>query len=300
MSEENELKSICYALAESCKVRPKLFQRLLITYGDPANMYAQNPADLAAMVGIDQEKAKQIIETQYQLERTAEEIDRLRLLDIEYLSFFDSRYPQSLRRISEPPLALYLRGDQEMLNRGGLAIVGTTAADHENIRAAVEFGKATARSGRNVVSGLAAGIDSAAHLGCIQAEGKTAAVLGCGLLNIYPEENSGLAKIIGETGALLSEYNIYAEAVPPRLVARNRLIVALSDAVLIVQVGESRRGELHAAAAAIEQGKPVFIWDPDNRYAGKGQVDNEDWLDDSYYRIEELGQLERIFAIMTN
>jgi len=299
MTEGNELKSICYALAETCKVRPKLFQRLLITYGNPVNIYAQKPADLAAMVGISQEKAEQIIETQYGLDKTAEEIERLHLLDIEYLSFFDDRYPESLRRIAEPPLALFLRGDQEMLNRGGLAIVGTTAADHDNIRAAVEFGRATARSGRNVVSGLAAGIDSAAHLGCIQAEGKTTAVLGCGLLNIYPEENSGLAKIIGETGALVSEYNIHAEAIPLRLVARNRLIVALSDAVLIVQVGESRKGELYAAAAAVEQGKPVFVWDPDNRYDAKGRIDNHDWLDDTFYRIEELNQLDRIFAAMT-
>lgn len=295
MNDETEFRAISYALSELCGVKPKLFQKLLLTYGDPKNIYAQTADDLSAMIGIDLQKASQIVDTQHELEKTASEIERLQALDIDYISYFDSRYPQPFRQLSEPPLGLFLRGDEAMLDQGGLAIVGTTAANQENIRVAVDFAKETVRYGKNVISGLAAGIDSAAHLGCIKAEGKTAGVLGCGILNIYPEENESLAKLVAETGVLISEYNIHAEAIPLRLVARNRLIAALSDAVLIVQVGESRRGELHAAAAAIEQGKPVFVWDP----GARGKNDGNDWLDSSYYRIEDVSQIDQIFAVMT-
>jgi DNA processing protein len=289
MSENNEINSICFALKEYGEVGPKLFQQLLLIYGHPGNVFDHTAEDLSAMVGINLERAAKIVESRDSLEQANQQIDDLLSLNIHLIGYFDDRYPQAFRAMADPPLTIYHRGDDTLLDKGGVAIVGTTAADQNGIRAAVDFAKGFAGRGQTVISGLALGIDAAAHLGCMQNGGKTIAVLGCGHLNIYPEENAPLAALIGESGALISEFEAHADAIPGRLVSRNRLIAALADAILIIQIGETRKGELHAAKAAAEQGKPVYIYDPDNRY-------NEIELGHSYIKIMDIEQIDEIAA----
>jgi len=288
-TDNREINSICFALKEYGEVGPKLFQQLLLIYGHPKNIFTQTADDISSMTGINIERAGKIVEAQDLLEKADTQINDLLDINIHVVSYFDDRYPQAFRSIDDPPLAFYHRGDDKLLNLGGVAIVGTTSADQAGIRAAVDFAKGFAGLGKTVISGLAAGIDAAAHLGSVQNNGKTVAVLGCGHLNIYPDENGPLASMIGETGAVISEFDIYADAIPGRLVSRNRLIAALADAVLIVQVGESRKGELHTAKAATEQGKPVYVYDPDNRLKD---------MDASYITIRYIEQLEEIAAVI--
>jgi DNA processing protein len=289
MSEKSDVHLICFALKEYGEVGPKLFQQLLLTYGHPKNIFAQTADDISAMIGINIERATKIVETEHSLEQASQQIEDLQSVNVKIISYFDDCYPEAFRIIADPPLAFYHRGDEALLDKGGIAIVGTTSADQAGIRAAVDFAKRFAKLEKTVVSGLALGIDTAAHLGSIQNNGKTIAVLGCGHLNIYPEENAPLASLISESGAVISEFEINADAIPGRLVSRNRLISALADAVLIVQMGESRKGELHAARAAAEQGKLVYIYDPDNSHE---EID----IGQSYITIHHIEQVEEIAA----
>jgi DNA processing protein len=288
----NEMTSICFALKEYGQIGPKLFQQLMIIYGHPDNVFRQTAEDISAMAGISLERATRAVEAQYAIDKAIKQIEQLQTINIQIISFFDDDYPQMFRAISDPPLVIYLKGDSKLLDSGGVAIVGTTAADQDGLRHAVDFARGFAGVGKTVISGLAMGIDTAAHLGCIQNGGKTIAVLGCGHLNIYPEENTLLAGMIAESGAVISEYDIYADPIPGRLVSRNRLIAALAEVVLVVQIGENRKGELYAARAAAEQGKPVFMLDPDNRH------DGHDILDDSYMKIQGVNQIDEIMAYM--
>lgn len=257
---------VCFALKEYGQVGPKLFLQLAMMYGQPGNIYDFSVEELASMNSISLERAEKIIASQDLIEQARETIEHLQAMNIAAISYYDDDYPERLRQIPDPPIVLYVRGDIAILREGGIAIVGTTAADQSGIRATVDFAKAFVEQERIVISGLALGIDSAAHLGTLKNQGKTVAVLGCGHLSIYPEENESLAGLIAETGAVVSEYDIHAKAIAGRLVSRNRLIAGLADTVLVMQIGEKRHGELYAAEAAIDQGKSVFVYDPDDRY----------------------------------
>jgi len=265
----------CLALKEYGLVGPRLFQHLLLTYGSPTNIFNFSAEELSAMTNIDLAKARRIIEAGERLIDLQDTLDEVGMSNIHAVSYVDDDYPEALRRIAEPPLAIYVKGEVGLLQKGGVAIVGTTVADQDGIRLAVKLAQLSTEAHQTVISGLAAGIDSAAHLGCLKAGGKTLAVLGCGHLNIYPDENIPLAGLIAEAGIVISEYESYADPIPRRLVARNRLIAALADAVVVVQIGEAKKGELHAARAALEQGKPVFVVDPDGKYSSEPLLNNQ-------------------------
>lgn len=265
---------LCMTLKEYGQVGPKTFQQLLMLYGHPDNIYEQSANDLASMTSIKLEHAEKIINSRDLIDEARAARDHLHSLNIDVISYLDEAYPEPLRRIDDPPVVIYARGDCDLLQNGGVAIVGTTQADQAGIRASVDFAREFSDQGHTIISGLALGIDSAAHLGCLKNGGKTVAVLGCGQMSIYPEENQPLAKLITESGVVISEYDVYAEAIPGRLISRNRLIAGLADVVLITQLGDQRKGELHAAQAALDQGKPVFIYDPDDKYNFETMLDN--------------------------
>ncbi|MCP4583865.1 MAG: DNA-processing protein DprA [candidate division Zixibacteria bacterium] len=279
---------ICLALKEHGQVGPKTFQQLLMIYGHPGNIYDHPAEDIASMTSINMERAEKIIASQDMIDDVYDTWDQLQSLNISVISFLDKDYPDSLRQIADPPVVLYTKGNLDLLNRGSVAIVGTTQADQDGIRASVDFARELSGHDQTIISGLALGIDSAAHLGCLKSGGKTVAVLGSGLMNIYPEENESLAGLIAESGVIISEYDIHADAIPGRLISRNRLIAGLASAVLIIQVGEKRRGELHAAQAAIDQGKPVFVFDPNDQY------DHETLLNNMTINIKGLEQIDEI------
>jgi len=288
MVELDDNTAVCLSLKEYGQVGPKLFQQLLLTFGEPAGLFDRDAEEIASMVGIDLGRAKKIVEARNSIGAVRDQVDRLAEIDIAVLSYCDRRYPTCLRQIPDPPLAVYLKGDESLLHAGGVAIVGTTAADQAGIRSAVDFAGAVSSRGHTVISGLAVGIDSAAHLGSLKNGGRTIAVLGSGLLNIYPEENGPLADTIKETGAIVSEFDIHAEAIPRRLVSRNRIISALADLVIVIQIGEEKRGELYAAGAAVDQGKPVFVFDPEERY------DAETLLDYPVIKVKQLSEIDGI------
>jgi DNA processing protein len=173
------------------------------------------------------------------------------------LPLHSPHYPQRLRDTADPPLALFVRGDPEVLSLPQIAIVGSRNPTHAGSDTATRFGDYLSSRGLAVTSGLALGIDGAAHRGALRAGGLTLAVLGAGLANIYPASHRELAEAITAEGALISEFPPDTPPRPGNFPRRNRIISGLSLGVLVVEAA-LRSGSLITARLALEQGREVF------------------------------------------
>jgi DNA processing protein len=173
------------------------------------------------------------------------------------LTLGDADYPPALLQIADPPLLLYLRGRPEVLRRRSLAVVGSRNPTAQGSDNALAFAEALARAGLVVVSGLALGIDAAAHEGALRAGGATIAVVGTGLDQTYPRRNSALAERIVEEGLLVSEYSLGTPVLAANFPRRNRLIAGLAQGCLVVEAA-LQSGSLITARLAVEAGREVF------------------------------------------
>jgi DNA processing protein len=176
---------------------------------------------------------------------------------IEVVASFDERYPALLACTSDPPPVLWVRGNLDVLARPAVAVIGSRAASPYALQVGRRLAAELAERGMVVVSGLARGVDSSAHQGCLGAAGETVAVLGSGLEHVYPTEHVGLSRKISEKGLLVSEL---APAVPPRaehFPLRNRIISGISLATVVVEASE-KSGSLITAACALRQGREVM------------------------------------------
>lgn len=182
----------------------------------------------------------------------------MNLLDqagVRILTCQDSDYPEPLASIVDPPALLYLRG--RLPKRPALAVVGARRSSDRGRRWTRELCRELASAGLAIISGLARGIDTAAHLGCLDSQGETVAVLGCGIDQIYPPENRQLAEQILGSGAILTEYPPGSAPLAGHFPGRNRLISALSAGVLVVEAATGS-GSLITVEFALEQGREVF------------------------------------------
>jgi DNA processing protein len=247
------------ALREKAKIGPKAFQQLLMTFGSPENIYKATKDQLLSLPRMTPEKTEEIYESEDFLTEIREHILYLEELGIGISTVLDDNYPQGLKEIDDPPPLLYFKGEFPIRNGLFVAVVGTHHATAEGIEKGVEMGRALARRNVVVVSGLARGIDSAAHVGAIREGGKTYAVFGAGLNNIYPSENVSLAEQISKSGALITEYGLNVPVKVGRLMARNRIVVGLSQAVIIVEVSQDSPGTMDVVNLSIKQGKPLFV-----------------------------------------
>lgn len=180
---------------------------------------------------------------------------RLHDLRIDFITRADAEYPDRLRYIYDPPACLFVKGT--LIETPRVAVVGARRCTPYGQAVAGEIAAGLARAGLTVVSGMARGIDTAAHRGAL-IEGETIAVLGCGLDIVYPPENRNLADEIARSGALLSEYPPGFPPRPMHFPARNRIISGLSEALVVVEAG-SRSGALITADLALEQGREVMV-----------------------------------------
>lgn len=188
------------------------------------------------------------------VEAVAASMARWEQAGVKLITLGDSAYPPLLKRIPDPPPLLFVRGDLPVPMLRCAAIVGTRTPTPDALLTAKRIGYELAKRGWIIVSGLALGIDTGGHMGALAANAPTVAVLGCGVLNLYPPENRPLAESVT---ALISEVHPEAHPTPPALVARNRLISGLSTAVIVVQT-QHDGGAMHAARRAFEQGRRVF------------------------------------------
>jgi len=192
--------------------------------------------------------------------RTSAILDReLELIakeNIDCLDIFDKDYPSLLKEIENSPIVLYLKGSRKVMGKFLFAIVGSRKPTSYGISIAGDFSDQLSRKGIVIVSGLARGIDTIAHRKAIKA-GETVAVLGSGLLNIYPRENKDLALEIASSGAVVSEFPLLTSPSRENFPRRNRIVSGMSKGVLVVEA-TSRSGALITAHSACEQNREVF------------------------------------------
>lgn len=173
------------------------------------------------------------------------------------ITLADAAYPKALLEIADPPCLLYIRGNPRLLEKRGLAVVGSRNATPQGLQTAEIFSKTLAGKGLTIVSGLALGIDAAAHRGALAAGGSTIAVIGTGADRLYPARNRELALAIAEHGAIVSEFPLGTPAIAANFPRRNRIISGLSRGVLVVEAAPES-GSLITARLAAEQGREVF------------------------------------------
>ncbi|MDD5546781.1 MAG: DNA-processing protein DprA [Candidatus Omnitrophica bacterium] len=186
--------------------------------------------------------------------------DELKYIDrrnVKVISCLDKDYPMNLKDIYDPPIILYVKGELTAEDRYSIGIVGSRRASRYGLQTAERLGYELAARGMTVVSGLARGIDAAGHKGALKAKGRTIAVLGSGLANIYPEEHTGLAEEISKNGAVVSEFPMAMEPYKDNFPRRNRIISGLSLGVVVVEAAKNS-GALITTDFALEQGKELF------------------------------------------
>jgi len=185
------------------------------------------------------------------------EYNLIRQKQVSIVTIFDDNYPQALRNIPDPPIVLYVSGQLPPDNNASVAMVGSRNASVYGLTVAEKFSAQLSELGFVVVSGLAKGIDAAAHRGCLKTGGQTVAVIGCGLSHIYPQENKELYRQISQNGAIISEFPMATPPITFNFPARNRIISGLSLAVLVIEAS-LKSGALITSRFALEQGRDVF------------------------------------------
>ena len=227
-------------------------KRLMEKYKVPANIWNLKEIELNEIVSSSE--VKEVLNPKYR-QNLEGEWEFIKKYNIQIVNYLHKYYPENLKNIYDMPVVFYAIGNLERLRKKSVAIVGARQCSEYGRHVARELAKNIAGNNVNVVSGLAIGIDSEAHIG---AGGNTIAVLGSGINVIYPNDNIGLAKdIIRKGGVIISEYPIGEKPERLNFPNRNRLISGLAEAVIVVEAGE-RSGSLITADFALEQGKEVY------------------------------------------
>jgi DNA processing protein len=230
--------------------------RLLDAFDRPVEIFRAAPQRLIEAAGLTPFLARLVLAAPGQMAPVAE-IRRADALGIRILSIADEDYPASLRAIPDPPCILYVKGDLLPCDANALAVVGSRGASPYGLSSARVFGSRLSQYGLTIVSGLARGIDTAAHRAALDAGGRTIAVLGSGLACIYPPENEGMFYQIACQGAVISQFPLRMPPLPQNFPMRNRIISGLSKGVLVVEAS-AKSGALITARCALEQGREVF------------------------------------------
>lgn len=284
---------ICYiALCWGAELGRRTVDRLIRHFGSAAQVLASSPAVLRSL-GVGDDRARGISRLANRLQQVEEELVLLAEEGIEVLCPFDEGFPVALERIPNPPPLLSVRGTLCASDRKSIAIVGTRYASEEGREAALMLAGAAAANGWCVVSGLALGIDTAAHEGALSAGGRTIAVLGSGIRHVYPYQNEELADRIAEQGAVISERPPNARPSVRRLTTRNRLQSGLARAVIVVETGATGGSHITASQGR-RQHKPVFAvqWPgSDRRAQGAAQL-----LARGAYPADAAGDLSALLA----
>lgn len=228
--------------------------RLLAAFGTPSQVLGASVASLSVHVTA---KLARAIAAGPDAEALAHALDWLDTPGNRLVTLADADYPRRLLEIADPPALLYAKGNAGLLNRTGIAIVGSRDATQQGILNAEAFARELSRGGLCIVSGLAMGIDAAAHRGALDGPGSTIAVVGTGLDIVYPARNHALAHQIADKGLIVSEFPLGTPAKAGHFPRRNRIVSGLARGVLVVEAA-LQSGSLITAREAGEQGREVF------------------------------------------
>jgi len=241
--------------SQTAYIGPNRLRTLIKRFGNVERAWLATPSDLKGV--LDERSTESLLRTRTRLSLD-DEMDRIARGGIEVLTIDDPTYPRLLGMIPSPPPVLYLRGSLLPEDDLAVAIVGTRRATSYGREVTTRIATGLAEAGVTVVSGLARGIDGAAHLAALNAGGRTFAVMGSGVDIIYPSEHRNLAEQIVENGALISDYPPGRKPDAPNFPARNRIISGLSLGVVVIEA-PNRSGALITVDFAADQGREVFV-----------------------------------------
>ncbi|WP_315852001.1 DNA-processing protein DprA [Tautonia rosea] len=248
------LDLLCLAMIPG--IGPLTSRALLEHFGSAAKVLSASLSDLKRVPGVGPKLAEKIVSARRELDPEVE-LERCRQRGVRPIPFDDPEYPEPLRSIADPPALLYVRGTLLPTDSLAIALVGARKATPYGMRIAERLAGSLARVGLTVVSGLARGIDAAAHRGALRAGGRTIGVLGNGLGSIYPPEHAELAAEVAASGAVVSEQPMEQKPLAGLFPQRNRLIAGLCLGVVVVEAAP-RSGSLSSAHHAMEQNREVF------------------------------------------
>lgn len=249
------------ALSSVNGIGPKTVRMLVSRFGSPAAVFSAPVVEIARMPRLDLPLAREIIGARKRLAEFERLIAWMSETGIQVLCPDSCEYPNLLKTTEDFPPVLYKSGARLTGDGPTVAIVGTRSPTSNGAEAAEKMAEWLAGRGVVVVSGLARGIDTAAHKGALKGGGRTVAVLGSGLKMVYPRENRQLVEDIRVNGAIISECHPNEVVSGQRLIQRNRIISGLSSGVILV---EPRRGALNTAERALSQNRRIFLYDSDN------------------------------------
>lgn len=235
---------------------PVRVRKLLAAFSSPERVLTAKPAELRAVEGVGPELAKTIAEWEAHTD-LAGELKLVADFGARLLTQSAPEYPRQLREIHNPPILLYVWGELTPRDHQAIGVVGSRQTSHYGLECAKKLSYQLAYAGLTVVSGLARGIDTAAHQGALAAQGRTVAVIGSGLMDLYPPENRGLAEKIATSGAVLSEFPMKYPPSPQTFPYRNRIVAGWGSGVLVVEAG-LKSGALITANQALEHGRLVY------------------------------------------
>jgi len=283
LSREEELYWLALKLVPGLGTRTSA--RLLDRFRTPQAIFRASRTELEA-AGVNGAVA-QSVASGITFEDAAAQMDKVAEAGALLITMGDPRYPQPLREIFDPPVLLFARGRVELLQSLIVAVVGTRRPTPYGLAVSERISGDLAHAGLTIVSGMARGVDSAAHKGALAAGGDTVAVLGCGVDVVYPAENRKLAADLAVKGLIVSEFPMGATAFPQNFPIRNRIISGISLGVLVVE-GAQYSGSAITAKLAMDQGREVFAipgnitnklaWGP-NLLIKQGAKLVQDWND---------------------
>lgn len=247
----------------------KRFYQLLTAFEEPRAVWEDGGEHLGFLGEKTLANLKQARNERYFYQLFA----RLERLGVRAITRLHEEYPAALTQIYDPPAVIYVKGNPDLQRERAMAVVGSRRCTREGRQAAREFTRTLAENGVSIVSGLARGIDTCAHEGCLEGGGHTIAVLGSGVDQVYPPENTGLyQRILDSGGAIISEYLPGTPPLAGNFPARNRIISGLSQGVLLVEAA-ARSGAMITVRYAADQGKEIFAV-PGSVYAPQSESPN--------------------------
>jgi DNA processing protein len=253
LSQDDELHWLALRMAGGLGTRKA--GRLVEIFRTPQAIFRASRSELEA-AGLSPSVA-QSVASGCAFEEAVDQQEKITAAGVSLIPITDSRYPPRLKEIYDPPPVLFARGRVELLGTLMIGVVGTRRPTAYGTVAAQRLAKDLANAGLTIASGMARGIDTAAHQAALEAGGDTVAVFGCGVDEIYPAENRKLAERIARAGLLLSEFPMGTPAYPQNFPVRNRIIAGMGAGVLVIEGGEYS-GSAITAKLAIDQGRDVF------------------------------------------
>ncbi len=232
------------------------FGKTIIENQQAEEIFHMSEEDLLFILHCKQELSFKIKSGNW-IEKAEEELEKAKHMEVEIITYYDEDYPDELKMINNSPLVIYKKGNLSLKNQLSIAVVGTRYATTYGLNATDKIVSELTEKGFIIISGFARGIDTCAHKTCLKNNGKTVAVLGCGLDIDYPVENSFLKDEICKNGAIITEYPFSVKPYKNNFPLRNRIISALSIGVLIIEASY-KSGSLITVKYALEQGKEVF------------------------------------------